>query len=126
MLSEPDEKLTPAPHSAPQARRGDNGSTSSDLAAALQYSADRDVAPRVVAKGKGEIAQRIIEIAKASGIPVRKDADLAQLLSVINLEEEIPLEAFAAVAEILAFIYRTNRDESAEDGTTQRAEEELL
>ena len=78
------------------------------VAVALDYDAPKDNAPRVVAKGRGEIAQRIIDLARQNGVAVRQDADLAELLAVLELDQEMPVEAFTAVAEILSYIYRAN------------------
>ena len=78
------------------------------VAVALKYIKEHDSAPRVVAGGRGTIAEQILQIAFANGVKVREDADLAELLSAIDLDSEIPLEAFAAVAEILAYVYRAN------------------
>lgn len=64
--------------------------------------------PKVVAGGRGRIAEQILEIAFAHGVKVREDADLAQLLSSIDVDSEIPPEAFAAVAEILIYVYQAN------------------
>ncbi len=98
----------PGSQDPPSARRRGGGGSQPDLAVALDYEPEGETAPRVVAKGKGEIAKKIIEIARANGIPVRKDADLAGLLVSVELGNEIPVEAFAAVAEVLAYIYRAN------------------
>ncbi|MBI2254227.1 MAG: EscU/YscU/HrcU family type III secretion system export apparatus switch protein [Proteobacteria bacterium] len=65
-------------------------------------------APRVVATGRGSVAEQILEIAFAKGIPVREDPDLVELLAAVELEAEIPVDAIAAVAEILSYIYRAN------------------
>lgn len=65
-------------------------------------------APRVVAKGKGYVAQRILEIAFDKGIRVREDSDLAQMLAAVDVDSEIPIEAYLAVAEILAYVYTAN------------------
>jgi flagellar biosynthesis protein len=78
------------------------------VAVALQYEPDHDNAPRVVAGGRGTIAEQILQIAFAQGIKVRADPDLAELLTVIDIDSEIPTEAFAAVAEILIYVYRAN------------------
>ncbi|MCI1881829.1 MAG: EscU/YscU/HrcU family type III secretion system export apparatus switch protein [Sporolactobacillus sp.] len=78
-------------------------------AVALNYRKGQDQAPRVVAKGEGLIAKRIIETAKAHHIPVQEDADLVSMLSKLDLNQLIPPELFGAVAEILAFIYRMDR-----------------
>jgi flagellar biosynthesis protein len=77
-------------------------------AVALKYDRNKDGSPKVAAKGKGEIAERIIAIAKEHGIPIREDADLVEVLSRLDIETEIPPGLYKAVAEILAFIYRVN------------------
>ena len=74
-------------------------------AAALRYRQDKDNAPRVVASGKGELARRIIQEAEQHQVPVYEDADLAKLLTMLPLGSEIPPDLYAAVAEVLAFIY---------------------
>ncbi|MDH3236484.1 MAG: EscU/YscU/HrcU family type III secretion system export apparatus switch protein [Alphaproteobacteria bacterium] len=79
-----------------------------DVAVALAYQPGGDNAPRVIAKGGGAVAQSIIDIARANGIAIEKDADLATLLQAVDLDKEIPPEAFAAVAEILGYLYRAN------------------
>lgn len=65
-------------------------------------------APRVIAAGRGTVAEQILALAFANGVKVREDADLAELLSAVDLDSEIPLEAFTAVAEILSYVYRAN------------------
>lgn len=78
------------------------------LAVALEYRWPRAEAPAVVATGRAAVADRIVEAAEAAGVPVRSDADLVQVLSGLEIGQRIPLEAFAAVAEILAYLYRLN------------------
>ena len=78
------------------------------VAVALAYEPENRFAPKVVAGGRGSIAEKILEIAFAHDIKVREDADLAQLLSAIDIDDEIPVEAFAAVSEILAYVYRAS------------------
>jgi flagellar biosynthesis protein len=78
------------------------------VAVALSYEPGRDAAPRVVASGSGSMAEQILEIAFANGVKVRKDADLAEILAAIEVDFEIPVEVFAAVAEILVYVYRAN------------------
>jgi flagellar biosynthesis protein len=77
-------------------------------AVALKYDQEKDKAPKVIAKGKGEIAEKIIEIAKAHNLPLYEDKNLVQILAALELESEIPPELYRAVAEVLAFIYRVN------------------
>ena len=67
-----------------------------------------EAAPKIVAKGYGKIAEQILELAFAHNVKVREDPDLAQILSAIELDCEIPIEAFAAVAEILSYVYQAN------------------
>ncbi len=74
---------------------------------------DETKAPRVVAAGRGTVAEQILALAFAHGIKVREDPDLAELLSAVDLDSEIPVEAFTAVAEILSYVYRANGDTDA-------------
>jgi flagellar biosynthesis protein len=74
-------------------------------AIALKYDIDKDNAPKLVAKGKGETATNIIKIAKDNNIPIKKDEDLVELLSQIDIDKEIPGSMYKAVAEIFSFIY---------------------
>ena len=84
--------------------------TAESIAVALHQVSEADRAPKVVASGRGIIAEQILEIAFSMGIKVREDADLAQVLSAVNEETEIPVEAFAAVAEILVYLYQANNE----------------
>jgi len=79
-----------------------------ELAVGLAYTRDGAGAPRVVAKGRGEVAARVLAAAEAAGVPVRRDRDLVQLLAAVDLGDEIPAEAYAAVAEVIAFLWRLN------------------
>jgi flagellar biosynthesis protein len=81
-----------------------SGETKNQLAVALHY--DRIGAPRVIAKGKGSIGARIIEVAKAHNIPVEENEILAGALSNVELGDEIPAELYKAVAEVLIFVLR--------------------
>jgi flagellar biosynthesis protein len=73
---------------------------------ALRYRTHQDRAPRLVAKGRGVVAERILQLARAHGIPVRQDRNLVEVLSQLQLNQEIPPALYQAVAEILAFVYR--------------------
>ena len=79
------------------------------LAVALAYEMERDDAPRVAAKGKGFMAEQIIALAKKHNIEIRQDSDLAVMLSKLDIDTPIPLEAYAAIAEILSYIYKANQ-----------------
>jgi flagellar biosynthesis protein len=74
------------------------------LAVALHY--DRKGAPRVVAKGKGTIGTRIIELARAHDVPIEENEVLAGALSHVEIGDEIPEELYKAVAEVLIFVLR--------------------
>jgi flagellar biosynthesis protein len=88
-------------------------------AAALQYDKEKDHAPYVTAQGSGETAKNIIKIAEQNGIPIKKDEDLVNMLSQIELNQEIPVELYKAVAEIFSFIYgiSNNEDDTIEKNT---------
>ncbi|NLO98234.1 MAG: type III secretion protein [Peptococcaceae bacterium] len=79
-------------------------------AAALAY--DHVGAPRVVAKGKGHVAQKIIEFAQEKGIPIQNDQALVEALMQVELSREIPPELYQAVAEVLAFVYKLDKMKS--------------
>lgn len=78
----------------------------SKKAVALKYEPAKDSAPKVVAKGRGYVAEKIIEVAKEHGVPLREDITLVEVLSKLDLYEEIPIELYKAVAEILVFVYK--------------------
>uniref|UniRef100_A0A7C4Q3P8 Flagellar biosynthesis n=1 Tax=Bellilinea caldifistulae TaxID=360411 RepID=A0A7C4Q3P8_9CHLR len=75
-------------------------------AAALTYDPQTDQAPRVVASGRGKIAEQIVALAQQYQVPVYEDAELSAALALVNLDEEIPPELYLVVAEVLAYIYR--------------------
>jgi flagellar biosynthesis protein len=79
-----------------------------DKAVAVKYRPEKDRAPTVVAKGEGHIAATIKAIAQARGIPIKRDDALVELLAQVDVDREIPAELYAAVAEVLAWIYRAN------------------
>jgi flagellar biosynthesis protein len=78
-------------------------------AVALKYKPLENVAPKVTAKGSGQVAEKIIEIAKAHGVPIKDDPDLVEVLSKLDIDTEIPPSVYVAVAELLAFVYDINR-----------------
>ncbi len=77
-------------------------------AVAIEYDRGKEQAPKVTASGSGNIAEQILQIAFDRGIKVRQDAELVEILSLVDVESPIPLEAFSAVAEILAHVYAAN------------------
>ena len=82
-------------------------------AVALKYKPVEDDAPKVTAKGAGLLAEKIIDMARKHGIPVKDDSDLVEVLSRLDFNEEIPPELYVVVAELLAFIYSLNQKKGA-------------
>jgi flagellar biosynthesis protein len=80
-----------------------------DKAVALKYRRGQDSAPRITAKGRGALAEKILAVAQANNIPVRQDKALLDALYRLEINEEIPEKLYRVVAEILAFVYRMNQ-----------------
>jgi len=78
-------------------------------AVALRYDQHRDAAPKIVAKGRGLVAEEIIALAREHGVHIHEDPDLAAVLSSLDLAAEIPANMYQAVAEVLSFVYRLNQ-----------------
>ena len=79
-------------------------------AVALGYNRSQDNAPKVLASGAGEIANKIISLAKEHDIPIKEDPDLIEILSKVKVDQEIPPNLYKAVAEIFSFLYKiTNK-----------------
>ena len=87
------------------------GPQSRKKAVAIKDSDQSSTMPRVIASGQGSLAEQILHVAWANNIKVREDADLIEVLSAIDIDSEIPIEAFAAIAEILTYVYRANSGE---------------
>ena len=81
---------------------------SPDKAIAILYDENDSAAPKVIASGKGIIAEKIIATAKEAGIHIQEDANLVELLSKVPIGEQIPTELYQTVAEVLAFVYQIN------------------
>jgi flagellar biosynthesis protein len=79
-------------------------------AVALGYNPSSQDAPKVVAKGKGLVAEQIIEKAMDHDIPIQEDPSLVEVLSQLELNERIPEELYQAVAEVFSFIYRLDKE----------------
>jgi flagellar biosynthesis protein len=80
-------------------------------AVALKYDPENDQAPVVIAKGKGHLATQIMKLAKENQIPIREDKNLVQVLSMMKLDQQIPPQAFQAVALILAFVMKLQKNQ---------------
>ena len=110
-----DQKDTPPggpdrPKTAPPDSVDSGSSGARKVAIALRYEPTKARPPRVTASGTGAVAEQILEIAFAQGVQVRQDADLAQVLGALDVDSIIPTEVLAAVAEILSYVYRVNRE----------------
>ena len=81
-------------------------------AVALKYRPKIDSAPKVIAKGQGKLAEKIIEIAREHNLHIHNDPDLIEVLSQLDINEEIPPEFYVVFAELLAFVYSLNRLQS--------------
>lgn len=77
-------------------------------AIAINYDKEKDIAPKIVAKGSGVLAEKIIELAKQNNIPLYEDPDLIEVLSKMDLGQEIPPELYKIIAEVLIYIYKSN------------------
>lgn len=77
-------------------------------AVALKYNEAKNNAPVITAKGLGSIAEKIIQIAKQNNIHIHKDADMIEVLSKLDIGQEIPEYLYKSIAEILAFVYKLN------------------
>ncbi|MCC3381371.1 EscU/YscU/HrcU family type III secretion system export apparatus switch protein [Paenibacillus farraposensis] len=84
-------------------------------AVALKYTPGENEAPIVVAKGTGRVADSILEKAREHGVPVQEDAALVEVLSKLDLDEQIPAELYQLVAEVLTYIYQMDRLASRDD-----------
>jgi flagellar biosynthesis protein len=82
------------------------------LAVALRYEPlQGDEAPKITARGSGNFAERIIDTAKEHGIPIREDKALVQVLAALQVDQDIPPELYMAVARILSFLYRFQKQQ---------------
>lgn len=82
-------------------------------AVALSYDPEVSDAPKVLAKGKGKIAENILERAQEHAIPVQQDPSLLELLGQLDVNETIPEELYQAVSEVFAYIYRLDREKGS-------------
>ncbi|MCG7342853.1 EscU/YscU/HrcU family type III secretion system export apparatus switch protein [Sporosarcina sp. ACRSL] len=79
-------------------------------AIALSYDPTAGDAPKVVAKGKGKIAENILDKAKEHDVPIQEDSTLVELLGQLDVDETIPEPLYQAVAEVFAYIYHVDRE----------------
>ena len=83
--------------------------TAEAKAVALKYDMERDTAPRVVAKGRGHVAENIMAVAQKNTVPVYQNKTLVNMLMALELDREIPPELYRAIAEVMAYVYRIDK-----------------
>ncbi|MET3698001.1 flagellar biosynthesis protein [Bacillus oleivorans] len=84
-------------------------------AAALKYDQNQHTSPIVVAKGKGKIAENILAAAREHQVPIQEDPTLLTLLGQLDINTAIPEELYEAVAEVFAFIYKVDQQQSKKE-----------
>jgi flagellar biosynthesis protein len=82
-------------------------------AVALKYDREKDPAPKVTAKGKEKVAEKIIQVAELHELPIKKDEDLVEMLSQVELDRQIPENLYKAVAEVFIFVYNATREKES-------------
>ncbi len=83
-------------------------------AVALKYDAQKDTAPRVIAKGKGHTAEHILETAQKNSVPVYQNKTLVNMLMALDIDREIPPELYKAIAEVMAYVYKMDKAKGRE------------
>lgn len=95
-------------HREPE-REIETDSQAEKKAVALKYDRESNIAPKVVAKGRGNVAENILEAARKGQVPVYQNKSLVNMLMALELDKEIPAELYTTVAEILAYVYRIDK-----------------
>ncbi|MCI6159221.1 MAG: EscU/YscU/HrcU family type III secretion system export apparatus switch protein [Selenomonadaceae bacterium] len=99
------QKLQEEPETDPNAEK---------KAVAMRYDAEKDHAPRVVAKGRGHVAENILMTAQKHTVPVYQNKTLVNMLMALDIDREIPPELYRTVAEVMAYVYRMDAKKGAE------------
>lgn len=84
-------------------------------AVALKYDMKQDAAPRVTAKGKGHVAEHILATAQKNSIPVYQNKTLVNMLMALEIDREIPPELYKAIAEVMAYVYKMDKEKEREN-----------
>lgn len=87
-------------------------------AVALSYNPDEADAPKVVAKGKGKIAENILSKASEHNVPIQEDPSLLELLGQLDINESIPEELYQAVSEVFAYVYHLDQRHELKNNST--------
>ncbi len=86
-------------------------------AVALKYDMQQDTAPRVIAKGRGHVAEHILETAQKNSIPVYQNKSLVSMLMALEIDREIPPELYKTIAEVMAYVYKMDKDKGRANAT---------
>ena len=78
-------------------------------AVALKYDMQQDMAPRVIAKGRGHVAEHILATAQKNSVPVYQNKTLVNMLMALEIDREIPPELYKAIAEVMAYVYKMDK-----------------
>lgn len=73
---------------------------------ALKYDHNKDQAPKIIASGRGDLAEKILKKAREENIPIKEDKDIVEVLAQLNIGDEIPEDLYSVIAEILRFFYK--------------------
>ena len=90
-------------------------------AVALKYDQLKDRAPKVIAKGRGHVAEHILAAAQKNSIPVYQNKALVNMLMALEIDREIPPELYKAIAEVMAYVYRIDASKGREERFKQLA-----
>ena len=109
------------------ADRAENPSTANVTAqrkaVALKYEAERDLAPKVIAKGRGHVAEHILETAQKNAVPVYQDKTLVNMLMALEIDREVPPELYRAIAEVMAYVYKMDKSHGQAAAAKRLAEQ---
>jgi flagellar biosynthesis protein len=89
-------------------------------AVALKYDMEQDTAPRVVAKGRGHVAENIMAAAQKNAVPVYQNKTLVNMLMALEIDREIPPELYRTIAEVMAYVYRIDKKAKKNPPETNR------
>ena len=95
-------------------------------AVALKYEIERDNAPKVIAKGRGHVAEHILETAQKHSVPVYQDKTLVNMLMALEIDREIPPELYKAIAEVMAYVYKMDKAHGQADAARRLSRRRLI
>ena len=86
-------------------------------AVALKYDMQKDIAPKVIAKGRGHVAEHILDTAQKNSVPVYRNKTLVNMLMALEIDREIPPELYKAIAEVMAYVYKMDKAKGQSNAT---------